>query len=239
MKSGIHIHVRAFSESVQGYLRTSGYTQKELANVLGLHPKVLSRKLHGSGNARLTHLEVQRIITTLARWHAITTQDEALCLLELAQLGPTIFSAEEWQMPPLSVLAPKRAQPISTGGHAFQHNLPAPTTRLIGREWAVAHLRQLLGRDDVRLVTLVGTGGSGKTRLALQVATALVGAFAQGVWLVSLARVSDPALVPMSIIQALNIQPTPSLPPLQSLVAYLKNKQLLLVLDNFEQVGEA
>ncbi len=242
VKSGIY--VGAFSESVQAYLRASGYTQKELADALGLHPKVLSRKLHGSGNARLTHLEVQRIIKTLARWHTITTQDEALGLLELAHLGPSLFSAEEWRTPPLSVLVSKRAHPASSGDSgtrtpSFQHNLPAPTTRLIGREWALVQLRQLLARDDVRLVTLVGTGGSGKTRLALQVANELLAAFAQGVWFVSLAGVSDPALVPMSIIQALNIQPAPSVPPLQSLITYLKNRHLLLLLDNFEQVGEA
>ena len=244
MSSSIHRHDGAFSESVQTYLRTSGYSQKELADALGLHPKVLSRKLHGSGNARLTHLEVRRIITTLARWQAITSQDEALQLLELVQGGATSFSADEWRTPPLSQLATKRAQFTFAGGsgfpmHAPRHNLPAPTTRLIGREWAVARLRHLLGRDDVRLVTLVGSGGSGKTRLALHVASELVSAFAQGVWFVALAGVSDPALVPMSILQALPLTPAPGLPPLQSLIAYVRNKDLLLVLDNFEQVGEA
>ncbi len=241
MSSDIH---GTFSDSVQKYLRTSGYSQKELADEVGLHPKVLSRKLHGSGNARLTHLEVRCIIKTLARWQAITTQDEALQLLELAQMRPTSFSADEWQTPPLSTLATKRAQPLPSSGSGLhlsisQHNLPAPITRLIGREWAVQRLHHLFERDDVRLVTLVGPGGSGKTRLALHVASELVDSFAHGVWLVALGGVSDPALVPMSITQALHLTPTPNLPPLQSLVAYLRNKQLLLLLDNFEQIGEA
>src|SRR6266853_4355633 len=113
VRSGIHMNVGTFSESIQEYLRASGYSQKELAVALGLHPKVLSRKLNGSGNAHLTHLEVQSIITTLARWHAISTQDEALHLLELAQVGSTTFSAEEWRTPPLSGLAAKLAQSIS------------------------------------------------------------------------------------------------------------------------------
>src|SRR5712691_6242832 len=238
------ISARAFSNSLRKHLRAVGYFQQDLADELGLHPKVLSRKLRGNGNAHLTEQEVRCIITTLARWQAITTQDEALQLLELSQVEPTIFNADEWRAPPLGTLAAKRAQSIPFSDTSIptstpQHNLPVPTTRLIGRELAVARLRQLLGRDEVRLVTLVGAGGSGKTRLALQAASELVGAFAQGVWFVPLAGVSDPALVPMSIIQALNMNPTPNLPPLQSLITYLRNKQLLLVLDNFEQVGEA
>src|SRR5207237_7265016 len=132
--------------------RASGYSQKELTAELGLHPKVLTRKLHGSGNAHLTHLEVQSIITTLARWHVITTQDEALHLLELAQVGSNIFSADEWRTPPLSQLVTNHAQTLPSSDSSLptstaQHNLPALTTRLIGREWAVARLRHLLGRD--------------------------------------------------------------------------------------------
>ncbi len=244
MRSGIHIHAYAFGDSVKEYVHTSGYAQKELAEALSLHPKVLSRKLNGSGKAHLTHLEVQRIITTLASWHAITTQDEALHLLELAQMEPNSFGAEEWQKPPLNQLAAKRTQSVPYTGsrtsmHTTQHNLPAQTTRLIGREWAVKRLLGALGRDEVRLVTLFGSGGSGKTRLALQVASEMVDVFAQGVWFVPLAGLSDPAQVPMSIIQALNTKPTPGLSLIQSLTTYLRNKHMLLLLDNFEHVEEA
>jgi hypothetical protein len=77
-----------FGDSIQVYVRASGYSQKELADEVGLHPKVLSRKLNNSGKAYLTRLEVQRIVTALARWQAISTQDEAIQLLELAQMGP-------------------------------------------------------------------------------------------------------------------------------------------------------
>ncbi|HYL42752.1 MAG TPA: NB-ARC domain-containing protein [Ktedonobacteraceae bacterium] len=247
MSSRKHGDNELFCDSVQNYLHTSGYTQKELADALGLHPKVLSRKLHGSGNAYLTHQEIRCIITTLAEWHVIATQDEGLRLLELAQVKPTIFSPDAWQAPPLNTLTKKHTQPIPTNTSSdssmpmspLQHNLPIPATRLIGREWAVDRIQQLLGRDDVRLLTLVGAGGSGKTRLALHVARELVDSFAQGAWFVSLASVSDPTQVPMSIIQALNLKPTAGFPPLQSLVTYLRHKQMLLVLDNFEQVGEA
>jgi predicted ATPase len=236
------------SESIKEYLRSSGYSQSELARALGLHAKVLSRKLNGSGNARLTHLEIRGIITTLTQWHAITTRGEALHLLEEAQTGASLFTEDEWNTSPLSLLsrspadnhvrsslADRSTQPLQTR----HHNLPALTTRLIGRERMVHRLQQLIRRDDVRLVTLIGAGGSGKTRLALFVANTLISEFDQGVWFVSLAGVKDPALVPVSILQALNIPSPPGLPPSESLMSYLQTKQLLLVLDNFEQVEEA
>src|SRR5260370_40660341 len=108
--------------------------------------------------------------------------------------------------------------------HIPRHNLPAPTTRLIGREWAVERLMHILKGDEVRLLTLLGTGGSGKSRLALHVASAIVNEVPQGVWYVPLAGGSDSALVPMSIIQALNINLTPDIPLMQNLTSYLLNK---------------
>jgi predicted ATPase len=236
--------VRAFSDRVQEYLRVSGYSQKNLAHELGLNSKVLSRKLRGSENAYLTQMEIKCIIIILARWHVITTQDEVLQLLELAQMQPGSFSAGEWQSPPLDQLAAKPVQaiPISNPIPEMQirrSNVPVPLTRLIGREWAVERLRQLLGREEVRLVTLMGPGGSGKTRLAMHVAGELADAFAQGVCFVRLTGVRDSAQVPMSIIQALGMTPSSSIPLVQSLVNFLREKELLLVLDNFEQVTEA
>ena len=232
--------VGAFNGRVQEYLRS----QKNLAHELGLNSKVLSRKLHGSENAYLTQMEVKRIIIILARWHVITTQDEVLQLLELAQMQPGSFSAGEWQSPPLDQLAAKRVQPMPGSDpipemQTRRSNVPVPLTRLIGREWAVERLRQLLGREEVRLVTLIGPGGSGKTRLAMHVAGELADAFAQGVCFVRLTGVRDSAQVPMSIIQALGMTPSASIPPVQSLVNFLREKELLLVLDNFEQVTEA
>src|SRR5579884_1632150 len=237
-----------FRESIKEYLRSSGYSQRELAYELGLNAKVLSRKLTSSGNAHLTHLEIRCIIITLARWHAITTRDEAQRLLEEAQTGASLFNDDEWDTPPLSTLicsptdkhVPSSSDDLSAQPpQSRQHNLPALTTRLIGRDRMERRLQQLIKRDDVRLVTLVGAGGSGKTRLALSVANKLISEFEHGVWFVPLAGVSDPALVPVSTLQALNIPSPPGIHASESLVAYLQNKQLLLVLDNFEQVAEA
>ncbi len=243
MRNETGMDIRPFADALKKYLHTSGLTQKQLARAISLHPKVLSRKLNGNANANLNHVELLSIFAKLADWHVITTQEEALRLLELAGVEPAIFYTDEWQTP-LSTLAKSQAQPVlsqdtSSPRSTLQHNLPAPRTRLIGRDWAVRRLQSLLARDDVRLVTLVGAGGSGKTRLALHVANLLVGQFAHGIWLITLGGVSDPTLVPISITQALSIQSSPGLSTLQGLMAYLQDKQLLLVLDNFEQVGEA
>lgn len=234
--------VKAFSKSVQRHLHAGGYTQQQLAKAMNLHPKVLSRKLNGTGSATLDKKEIRRIILMLAEWQAISSQKDVYQLLEQAHLEPAFFQEDDWRSPPLSTLEKKPGAESSRDRAAHSppllHNLPAPTTQLIGRMWAIDHIRQLLMREDVRLVTLTGAGGSGKTRLALHVAQLLL-AYPHGVWFVSLAAVNDPAFVPLSIVQALNIGSTPDLTPLQSLIEHLRNKQLLLVLDNFEQVSDA
>ncbi|HEX9036839.1 MAG TPA: adenylate/guanylate cyclase domain-containing protein [Ktedonobacterales bacterium] len=117
-----------------------------------------------------------------------------------------------------------------------QHNLPLEPTPMLGREEQLAALCALLRRADVRLVTLTGPGGIGKTRLAVQVAAELIEDFADGVWFVRLSRLSDPALVIPTIAQTLGLQEQGSQPFGEILRAHLAEKRLLLVLDNFEQV---
>ena len=119
------------------------------------------------------------------------------------------------------------------------HNLPVHPTPLIGREREVAAMRALLQRDDVRLVTLTGPGGTGKTRLALQTAADLLDVFADGVFFVNLAPVSDPSRTTATIAQALGVREATGQPLLEILKDYLRDKDLLLMLDNFEQVLEA
>lgn len=117
--------------------------------------------------------------------------------------------------------------------------LPAELTRFIGREPERAALRSLLERDDVRLVTLTGPGGVGKTRLALRTAADLQSRYPDGVTFVPLAAISDVALVPATIAQALHIRSGEDLDPLERLQHFLHERQMLLVLDNFEQILDA
>src|SRR6266566_9003033 len=115
-------------------------------------------------------------------------------------------------------------------------NLPVQPTPLIGRELEVATIGQLLRREDVRLVTLTGPGGTGKTRLGLQVASKLRDVFVDGVFFVSLAPINDPMLVMPTIAQAIGIQDEVGQPLSARLAEMLHQKQVLLLLDNFEQV---
>src|SRR2546429_3772602 len=117
--------------------------------------------------------------------------------------------------------------------------LPVQLTPLIGREHEVTTVVRLLRRDQVRLVTFTGPGGTGKTSLALQVASELGDVFVGGVFFVSLASISDPMLVIPTIARALGIRDSMGQPVLARLVEVLQQKQLLLLLDNFEQVVEA
>jgi predicted ATPase/class 3 adenylate cyclase/DNA-binding CsgD family transcriptional regulator len=122
---------------------------------------------------------------------------------------------------------------------SFPNNLPVQPTPFLGREHEVAAIRDLLGRSDMRLVTLTGPGGTGKTRLALQVAAEVSERFKSGVFFVNLAPISDPALVVPTIAQTLAIREGSGQALLERLTEELQPQQMLLLLDNFEQVVSA
>lgn len=117
---------------------------------------------------------------------------------------------------------------------ATPNNLPTQLTSFVGRAEEVERAQGLLG--EVRLLTLTGPGGTGKTRLALQAAACVAGGFRDGVFFVPLARVRDPDLLAPAILDALGLPEAPGRPPAERLLDHLRERETLLVLDNFEQL---
>jgi predicted ATPase len=128
--------------------------------------------------------------------------------------------------------APFKEAPAQT------RSLPLPVTRFFGREEEIARLSQILLSETARLVTLTGTGGSGKTRLALETARQLTEIFSGKLWFVPLAAISEASLLPGTLLEALRLPHAPGRDPLEQLAAGLDEPALLL-LDNFEQLAAA
>ena len=180
--------------------------------------------LHRVYLGKSEEVTLDRLNTTaviLAGQHAINEEDER---------------KPDQPVRPGQVEAPDEQKEAATGTPKRSSPLPLPLTSLLGREREVTAACTLLMHPGVRLLTLTGTGGVGKTRLALAVANEVRGSFVDGVCFVSLAPIADAALVLPMIVQALDVQGGSRRSPLEQLQAALHEQHLLLVLDNFEHV---
>ena len=119
------------------------------------------------------------------------------------------------------------------------NNLPTQTSEFLGREIQLSAIRDLLDAEGVRLLTLTGPGGIGKTRLALQAAANQIDRFEHGVYLVDLSPARDRDAALQAVVRAVGVSATTDEPPLTVLKQALRSRQLLLLLDNFEQVMDA
>ena len=171
--------------------------------------------------------------------------DRSQQLLKTVPRRGYLFTAEVIQRPPkpdrfpalIPLTCPTNRELSSAKIARKRHDLPIPRTSLIGREQQVAEATELLLRPDVRLLTLTGPGGAGKTRLAVAVAAAIADRFTAGVQFVGLASITHPDLVATALADALEIQQVANRTIPQLIGDQLQNSgPFLLVLDNFEQV---
>lgn len=194
----------------------------------------------------------------MARFHPRITNPRCILASETEMSPARLFAlACSW----IALMAEPRTRPVSSllidvvgstalqeadaavmrqafAGHdAHPNNLPRELTSFVGREREVAEVKRLLGMT--RLLTLTGSGGVGKTRLVLRVASDLVGAFPDGVWLVELAGLGDPTLVPQATASALGVREQPGRSLLDTLIDVMRPRTCLLVLDNCEHLVAA
>lgn len=212
-------------ETVGGWVKQRrkvlGLTQTELGRLVSCS-KVMINKIEG--NQRRPSIQMTRL---LLRHLKIPPREQA-AFIGLARPELTPAQIDE-------IAAQPRLSPHPQPGRRTT-NLPVPLTSLIGRAQEVAAIATLLLDPDVRLVTLTGAGGMGKTRLGIQVATELGEHFADGCWFIALAALDDPDLLVATIARAMGIKEDRDWPLEESLLHYLAEKDLLLVLDNFEQI---
>ena len=233
-----------FRAAVREHRRVVGRTQQQLARSVGLHPDMLSHKLNGSDHAMLTAPDVIGIVTTLAGWGALANRAEVHALLGLMDVPPHAVAAQPAVWPTTGPTAGPTTRPTAgpPAGPAAQRlrlrpaPLPAPATPLVGRERERAEVAVAVAES--RLVTLTGAGGTGKTRLATQVARDLAGDFADGVAFVDLAPVRNPALFATTIARTLGLAPASAEAAEAHLVEALHARELLLVTDNLEHLLE-
>lgn len=193
-----------------------------------------------------TGLDVHKAARVMAAGHGgqIVVSDAAKSLIEgAAPSGITVRALGEYRLKDL--LRPERLYQLEANGlpagfsalrtlDVVPNNLPTQLTSFVGRQRELADVRRHL--DRARLLTLTGPGGTGKTRLALQAAAELVDQFPGGVFLIPLAPISDPDLLPSTLASALGVREATGKPLFDHILDQIRDKRLLLVMDNFEQL---
>ena len=218
VRMGIHTGAAQLNKD-SGQIIYSGYT------TLALTQRILSAG-HG-GQILLSSATRELVLKTLPPKSELLDLGEKLLkdLMQPEHLYQLNVSGLPSIFPPLKTL------------DSIRNNLPLQLTTFIGREKEIAEIKELLA--NTRLLTLTGPGGTGKTRLSLQVAAGMLDNLPDGVWFVELAPLSDPALVPQAVASVWNLREQPGRSLVDTLIDYLRAKSLLLILDNCEHLIDA
>jgi predicted ATPase/DNA-binding XRE family transcriptional regulator len=209
-----------FGERLRSMRQAAGLTQEELASRAGLSPNAVGALERGARKRPQPHT-----VRSLSDALGLSGEERAALLAAVPRRGEAASSADD-ELPPTS------------SGPAVSA-LPHPSTPLVGRERELEEVRDLLTRRDARLLTLTGIGGVGKTRLALGAAREVGDRFPAGAAFVGLAPLADPLLVVPSVLHSLGVPEAQGRTPREALIDHLRDKNLLLVLDNFEHLLEA
>jgi predicted ATPase/DNA-binding XRE family transcriptional regulator len=199
-----------FGDLLRQYRLAAGLTQEGLADRAGL-------SVHG--------------VQKLERGATHPYRDTAQRLEHALQLKPDEGALFLAAVRPLRRHGTVSPPPADGAGH---HNLPIPSTTFVARHGEIERVIQRV--QEARLLTITGSGGCGKTRLAVEVARKLVSEFADGVWLINLAPLADASLVAQTIANTMGLHETPGCPPLDTLIEHLRSRPVLLLLDNCEHV---
>jgi predicted ATPase/DNA-binding SARP family transcriptional activator len=192
----------------------------------GAH-RALIRAYLARGNRPMAARQYQRCRNILAQELSVEPAPETKRLMQLSgEIGAESSSA----------VRTSRSLPLVSQTRVL-HNLPAQLTSLVGREREVDEILTRL--RQYRVVTLTGTGGAGKTRVAADVGARLVGTFADGIWLVELASIADPRLLAEALCRALGVPVANDRPGVESALAFLRHKEALLIFDNCEHLLSA
>ncbi len=216
-----------FGRLLRRHRRNQGLTQEELAERSGLSVRAISdleREVEHSPRRDTVQLLMEALELAPGERAVFEAAARALIRQVRGEQETDLISAQVTRLS-LHVL------PTT--------NLPLQPTAFIGREREVLAVVELLQRGDVRLLSLTGPGGVGKTRLALEAANRIVDAFADGAFLVPLAAVGDPELVASAIAATLRVKEAAGEPLGDTLKSFLRRKQMLLILDNFEHLQQA
>jgi transcriptional regulator with XRE-family HTH domain len=210
---------------------TFGEWLKRRRKGLGLTQRQLAARIYCS-SVMLKKIEAEerrpsaQIVERLAETFNIPKNEKAALLR---------FARGDWKAAPGET---EEDFPWSTSIRSPRTNLPAPVTSLIGREKEIAAVREYLEKADIRLVTLIGPPGIGKTRLSIESARAALPDFPDGVFFVPLAPLDDPSLIALTIIQALGYVEKGNFSSTKQLIEGIGEKQMLIVLDNCEHLIE-